>query len=146
MSADLVRLLRWTELVSVLFMCGLIWFVQVVHYPLFAKVSGDYAGYQAAHVTRVTWVVAVPMLAELGAGVLLAIGGVGPWSLRVPATVLLGVVWLSTVFLQVPMHDVLARGFDPAAHARLVDTNWIRTVGWTARAALCVAATLRAPI
>jgi hypothetical protein len=31
---------------------------------------------------------------------------------------------------------VLAQGFDAAAHDRLVQTNWLRTLGWTARAAL----------
>ena len=36
----------------------------------------------------------------------------------------------------VPMHERLGRGFDPAAHRRLVATNWIRTIAWTARGAL----------
>jgi hypothetical protein len=31
------------------------------------------------------------------------------------------------------MHNALANGFDAQAHARLVDTNWIRTLAWTAR-------------
>lgn len=145
MPTSLLGLLRWTELASALFMTGLVWFVQVVHYPLFAKVSGDYAGYQSEHMARTTWVVAVPMLAELGAGVLLAIAAVGPSWQRWPATVLLIVVWLSTLLLQVPAHDVLVRGFEASAHARLVSTNWIRTFAWTARAALCLAAMMRSP-
>jgi hypothetical protein len=34
------------------------------------------------------------------------------------------------------MHAVLGRGFDDAAHERLVTTNWIRTLAWSARAAI----------
>ncbi|HEX2205610.1 MAG TPA: hypothetical protein VHG91_20025 [Longimicrobium sp.] len=45
-------------------------------------------------------------------------------------------VWLSTALLQVPMHGRLERGFDAAAHRRLVATNWVRTVAWTARGVL----------
>lgn len=142
---DLVRLLRWTELTSALFMTGLIWFVQVVHYPLLAKVGADSTAYQAAHMTRTTWVVAVPMLAEAGTCVALAWLSVGPSWQRWPATGLLAVVWAATFFLLVPAHDVLARGFDADVHARLVSANWIRTFAWTARAGLCVAAMVRVP-
>jgi hypothetical protein len=47
------------------FMTGLIWFVQVVHYPLMAAVgSPGFAAYEAAHSRRTTWVVAPVMLAE----------------------------------------------------------------------------------
>ena len=49
---------------------------------------------------------------------------------------LVGVIWASTAFIQVPMHNVLGRGFDADAHAHLVSTNWIRTIAWSARAAL----------
>jgi len=138
-------MLRWTELTSVLFMTGLIWFVQVVHYPLLAKVGADSTAYQAAHMTRTTWVVAAPMLAEAGACVALALLNVGPGWQRWPTTGLLAIVWAATFFLLVPAHEALARSFDPDVHARLVSANWIRTAAWTARAALCIAAMVRVP-
>ena len=46
------------------------------------------------------------------------------------------VIWIATLLASVPMHERLARGFDAAAHRRLVRTNWIRTAAWTARGAL----------
>lgn len=52
MGADLVRLLRWTELASALFMTGLIWFVQVVHYPLLAKVHLPREGVELGVIAR----------------------------------------------------------------------------------------------
>jgi hypothetical protein len=38
----------------------------------------------------------------------------------------------------VPAHGRLAEGFDAGVHARLVATNWIRTMAWTLRGALVV--------
>jgi hypothetical protein len=127
------------HLAATLVMTGLIWFVQVVHYPLFAGVGPDgFRAYAAEHGRRTTWVVAAPMLAELGTGVLLAWRR-PPW---VPAgtawagLALLTVVWASTALLQVPRHNELGHGWNAGAHRRLVASNWLRTAAWTARAAL----------
>ena len=47
---------------ATLFMTGVIWFVQVVHYPLFDRVQGDrFSVYAASHGRLTTWVVAPPM-------------------------------------------------------------------------------------
>jgi hypothetical protein len=50
--------------------------------------------------------------------------------------VLAAVPVLVTVTLSVPAHEQLAGGFDAAAHARLVGTNWLRTLAWTAHGAV----------
>jgi hypothetical protein len=47
-------------------------------------------------------------------------------------------VWLSTAFVQVPLHARLSAGFDTRAHRRLVATNWVRTLSWTARGLLAL--------
>lgn len=53
------------NLVSTLFMVGLIWFVQIVHYPLFKSVGeSEFVEYQLQHQKLTTWVVAGPMLLE----------------------------------------------------------------------------------
>jgi hypothetical protein len=43
------------------------------------------------------------------------------------------IIWASTFFVQVPLHDKLAGGFDSDAHRLLVNTNWIRAVAWSLR-------------
>ena len=65
------------------------------------------------------------------------------WWWQEPASVwaalafgLVVVNWLSTGLVQVPLHRKLALGYDAGAIRRLVVTNWIRTVAWTARAGL----------
>ena len=124
------------------FMTGLVWFVQVVHYPLFAGVgAAEFARYAQSHSQRTTWVVMPVMLIELAATVALLLtppaarAAVPVWMTWAGAG-LLAIVWLSTFLLQVPRHEELAAGFQVAAHSRLVATNWIRTAAWTGRGIL----------
>jgi hypothetical protein len=123
-------------------MVGLIWLVQVVHYPLLARIGRDgFAGYAASHATRTSWVVAPLMLTEAALA--------GTLALRPPVGVsavaawvgfgLVVVIWSSTAFLLVPMHRRLVTGFDKEAHRRLVSLNWIRTTAWSARGLLVLA-------
>ena len=129
------------NLASTLAMTGIIWFVQVVHYPLFANVGADgFARYEALHATRTGWVVAPLMVVELATALALlvpswrpaGVSGVSAWV----AAGLVGVIWLSTAFMQVPLHDRLAGCFDAAVVERLVATNWIRTIAWTLRSGI----------
>jgi len=126
---------------STLFMMGLIWVIQVIHYPLFASVGPEnFAAYHASHMRLTTWVVGPPMLLELGATALLLIArpaGIPAWLVWLGAG-LLAVVWASTALLQVPAHTVLSQGLDPDVVKRLVNGNWIRTAGWTARAGVAL--------
>lgn len=124
------------------FMTGLIWFVQVVHYPLMGVVPGnEFPAYQRDHQRRTTVVVGPVMLVEAGSALLLA------WSpsrefagfpLAWTGLVLLAFIWVSTFAVQVPLHARLASGFDRAVWRRLVITNWLRTLGWTVRAGIAV--------
>lgn len=134
------------QLFATLFMVGLIWFVQIVHYPLFAKVGRtEFPKYEQAHQRLTSWVVGPMMLIEIGTAAVL------PLSLTSHTTTwlawlclaLLIVIWLSTWFLQVPAHHSLqVDGFCDATHRKLVQTNWIRTVAWSLRGILVVAIAL----
>jgi hypothetical protein len=126
------------------FMVGLIWFVQLVHYPQFAGVGSDaFVAYHRRHTRFTTYVVAGPMIAEGITAVLLAArpgaAGVSPviaWA----GLGLLVVIWFSTALLQVPRHNELSGGFDVRAGTRLCRTNWLRTTAWTARGVLMTVA------
>ena len=134
-------LLLLAHATATLLMTGVIWFVQVVHYPLFALVGpAAFARYEQLHAARTTWVVAPLMLAELATAVLLLTRPDDRLPAWMPVTglVLLAVIWGSTFLLQVPRHDVLAAGFDAGAHQALVASNWIRTTARTLRAGLAL--------
>ncbi len=118
---------------STWFMVGLIWFVQIVHYPGFARVSGEaFVGYSRQHVRRTGWVVGPPMFLEAASAV--ALVALRPSSTLVwVGLALLVAVWVSTALLQVPAHSRLQERFNEGVIRRLVNSNWIRTVAWSAR-------------
>ncbi len=139
------------NLAATLAMTGIIWFVQVVHYPLFARVGADqFVAYEALHRTYTGWVVAPLMVAELASALALLVPELRPACVGAAAAqaasaqvvsawtaaALVALIWLSTALLQIPLHDQLSRGYDPALIARLVATNWIRTIAWTLRSAI----------
>jgi len=131
-----------THLVSTLFMVGMIWTVQLVHYPLMALVGREhFASYEAAHAPRMAAVVMVPWTVQgiTVAGLLLAVpAGVAPalvWGAALTALVPV----IVTVTASVPAHRRLAGGFDARTHRRLVTSNWLRTAGWTGHGVIAVA-------
>jgi len=128
-----------THVAATLVMVGVIWFIQVVHYPLFPKVPRTaFDAYEASNTQLTFWFVGPPMAVEALTGVLLL------W--RRPEEVrlalawtglgLVAIIWLSTALLQVPQHQILLSGFDPSAHRTLVLSNWIRTIAWSMRGVL----------
>lgn len=127
--------------IATLAMVGLIWFVQIVHYPMFANVGpAAFPAYAKQHVRRTSWVVGPLMSAECGAACWLAWyppPGAGVWT--AVGFVLLLAVWVSTATLQVPCHRALEAGHDLEVIRRLTHTNWIRTIAWSARGAIAVA-------
>jgi len=134
-----VRTILIVHAAATVTMVGLIWFVQIVHYPLMARVGREgFARYAASHTRRTTWVVAPPMVVEAALAVVLALrppvgaSAVAAWV----ACGLVALIWLSTAFLLVPLHRRLAIGFDGDVHRRLVSLNWIRTVAWSVRGLL----------
>lgn len=134
--------LAWTlaaHTVSTLVMTGVIWFVQVVHYPLFADVSRQaFAAYERRNTRLTTFVVGPTMLVEaLSAAALVALAP-GSRVLASVGVLLLVAIWLSTFLVQVPCHRVLEGGFDAGVHRRLVSSNWVRTAGWSLRAAVAI--------
>ncbi len=136
-----MRLLLPLQLFSTLALFGLIWFVQVVHYPLFLEVSpAQFPAYEAAHATRTTYVVAPLMLVELATSLALLLPRLRPPGIEAPGAwagaLLVVLIWLSTALLQVPLHNQLQAGYSAQLIRRLVATNWIRTAAWTARAVL----------
>lgn len=122
-------------------MTGVIWFVQIVHYPLFQKVGyNNFVAYELAH-TRLIGCVVIPlMLGELFSGIALinsTISTTWPW-LFYTGLGLIGINWLITFTLFVPMHRSLARAYNQKICRRLVRLNWLRTIVWTVRSVFIV--------
>lgn len=122
------------HLVATAAMTGLIWFVQLVHYPLFGVVGEtDFVAYEREHTRRTGFVVGPFMAAEGVTTLWLFFVPVDGRLLPLVGGLLLAVVLGSTVAVQVPLHDTLSRAPDRTAMRRLVRSNWTRTIGWSLR-------------
>ncbi|MCB2378684.1 hypothetical protein LGH70_13870 [Hymenobacter sp. BT635] len=118
------------------YLTGVIWTVQLVHYPGFAQVpAAGFGAFHQAHLRRMGWVVLAPMVAELLLATGLGwagrevLGAAGWWSL-----VLVVGIWAATFFVSVPFHNRLGQeGYNYVAIDGLVRTNWLRTLAWTLR-------------
>jgi len=142
---DLLILSQW---LTTGFMTRLIWFVQIVHYPIYVHVGSEkMREYQDFHIRRTTLVVFPAMVLELLGGSLLL---VREWqdTAQQPALwgfILLAVIWLSTLVLQIPNHGKIgaarsvteeSKSSELIAIRALVKSNWIRTFAWSGRLAL----------
>jgi hypothetical protein len=131
--------LFYAQLFATLYMTGLIWFVQLVHYPMLGDVPRDaFVAFERTHQARTQWAVGPMMLVELVTALAMLVAtpaGVPAWA-PIAGLVLLAIVDGSTAFYFGPLHARLAEGFDESLHRDLVRWNWLRTAGWTARGVL----------
>lgn len=131
----MIKILLLINICSTLFMCGIIWLVHIVNYPLFSKVISSFEQYHRSHVQRTTYVVAVPMILEAMTSVMMLwyphpnIHEAFLWV----GIGLIFVIWLTTLFFSVPAHDHLMKGFDMKVHRSLLQSNRIRTAAWSLR-------------
>lgn len=127
---------------STLFMAGLAWFVQVVHYPLFPLVGdGRFSAFHELHSSKTTLVVVLPMLVELATSLVLVAdppGGV-TW-LAILGAVLAVSTWVMTGALLAPLHGQIGREGPTGPNlSRLVRLSWPRTFLWTGHGIVVVA-------
>jgi len=127
------------QIASTLFLTGVIWVIQIVQYPFFAAVGAEkFTKYHDDYRFWITPVVAPAMIVELLTAIFLLfyppenIDSILLWL----GLVLTLIVWASTFFLQVPLHEKLAHEFNSETLSALVRTNWVRTVCWSLRGAL----------
>jgi hypothetical protein len=126
-------LLLVAHVFSTFFMTGLIWLVQIVHYPSFLFVSeAGFNSFHDFHSRRITWIVAPIMGVELlSAAVLWYTRGGTLWLANFISVC---VLWALTGLVSVPIHNRLTHGLSRSDLDQLVKTNWWRTIGWSLRA------------
>jgi hypothetical protein len=118
-------------------MTGLIWLVQVVHYPSFHHIDQtQFRQFSTFHTQNITYIVMPLMAVELLSSLVLVIRNPDPFNLSMIA--LLAIIWLSTAFISVPCHNQLAHGYNAEVVDHLIRTNWIRTIAWTIKSALLI--------
>ncbi len=113
------------------FMTGIIWLIQLVHYPAFKFIDeSKFKKFHSFHSTRITYIVAPVMAIELLTAFALcfSVQAVYIWNF-----ILVLILWALTGFVSVPIHNSLTEGNDIKKINQLVKTNWFRTAIWTFR-------------
>ncbi|MDP0491640.1 MAG: hypothetical protein Q7Q71_11365 [Verrucomicrobiota bacterium JB023] len=120
---------------SVFALFGLIWTIQLVHYPAFRDIElRRFPAFHDRHSRNITFIVLPLMLVEIVTSVLLVMEHRTALSLSL--LVLAAANWLTTFLIFVPIHRTISRRPRPGDLDGLVNLNWIRTLTWTAAAAV----------
>lgn len=118
-------------------MTGIIWMVQLVHYPQFLAI--DRACWQAAHARHcrmMGFLVGPLMLVELVTAHALLLWPYPSTGAREGLLVALGLTYLCwgwTIWRAVPLHRSLEETKNEGFIGQLVRENWPRTAAWTAK-------------
>lgn len=116
-------------------MVGIIWYIQLVQYPLFLLVTKErFPLYHSTYMIRINFIILPTMIAEILTAALLVIN---PVVQSETFYLILGLIlwgnWLITWKLTLPIHKQLQKEWNPAKMKQLVSMNWSRTTIWTLR-------------
>ena len=128
-----MTLLFSIHLAATWMLVGLIWVVQILVYPQFLRVApAEFRDYHFAHCFRIVLIVAPLLFVEIASAAWLLYEGRQAQPFII-STGLIPIIWITTALFQAPFHTRLMRGFEAPLIRRLILTNWIRTLAWTAR-------------
>ncbi|MEL0174839.1 MAG: hypothetical protein VW904_08905 [bacterium] len=118
--------------ISTSVMVGVIWVIQLLHYPSFHFINENkYIEFQHFHMRRISFIVIPVMLIELASALLLS------YFFRSSLTIILLAlvlgIWAITFIFFTNMHQKLTDGYDHSIVDRLVQINWSRTALWSLR-------------
>ena len=119
-------LLFFLNVISAFLLTGVIWTIQIVHYPSFHYIDKlSFTNFHHFHERRISIIVMPLMLIELTTSTALYINNMSSivFALNLLIVVL---IWCSTFFVQVPIHSILSEKKDKKLIEKLVNTNWIR--------------------
>ena len=115
-------------------MVGVIWVIQLVHYPSFRFTDREkYVSFQIFHMRNISFIVVPVMILEFLSGLLLFLYHSNHGSLLRISFILLLIIWLVTALFFAQIHQKLSKGYDETLVRNLVSLNWIRTLLWTIR-------------
>ena len=120
------------HLLSTAVMVGIIWVIQIVHYPSFHYIDKDrYVSFQNFHMNKISYIVIPVMSIEAISGIILLYND--QTVLFIISLIILLVIWTLTAFYFTRTHQLLANGYKKDIVRKLVQANWVRTGLWTLR-------------
>ena len=123
-----------THLVFTSIMVGIIWVIQLVHYPSFYFIQKDiFVSFQKFHMDKIAIIVAPVMLIELITGILLIYMETNIDIVLSISLFILIAIWVLTAIYFYKAHQNLMSGYNEEIISQLIKLNWIRTILWTFR-------------
>ena len=108
---------------------GLILVTQIVSYPLFMKINSDiFYEYHKYYRKQISIIVLPVMLSELILTIVLLY--LFPNLSHTFILLFTVIIWLSTILIQVPIHNSLITKYNTEKIQHLIISNWIRTLFW----------------
>ncbi|MBG40451.1 MAG: hypothetical protein CMP74_04440, partial [Flavobacteriales bacterium] len=108
---------------------GVILMTQFINYPLFKSIKSDFTNYHKKYTERMGYVVAPLMVIELILVTYIILHH--KENLFVIFIFLLTIIiWASTFFIQVPIHNTLSKKKEKNKIIKLNTSNYIRTICW----------------
>ena len=127
-----LMILSFIHLISTAIIVGIIWVIQVVHYPSFYFIERDeYVSFQKFHMDKISYIVVPVMLIESISGFILIYNELN--TVLLISMILLFFIWVLTGIFFVPIHQKLTSGYQEELVEKLVKINWFRTIFWTLR-------------
>lgn len=128
------------NLIISLIATGLIWTIQLVHYPSMKFVPKErFISFHNFHSKRIS-ILAIPiMLIELITSFVLFYQNINSYNHIFTINLLIVIlIWISTFLIQVPLHNTLSYSKNENILNRLIFSNWIRTILWSIRSVMLV--------
>ena len=127
-----IEILSDIHFLSTSLMVGIIWVIQLLHYPTFHFIKeSDYVEFQYFHMQRISFIVVPVMTTELLSGFMLVYYFRS--NLLILCLIILLVIWSITFVFFTKLHQSLLGGYDKIIVDKLVQINWSRTVLWSLR-------------
>ena len=105
---------------------------QIISYPLLLKLNkNNFYDYYNSYTKRISFIVIPLMTFEVLLTITLNI--ILNNFYLYASNILLLVIWGSTFFIQVPIHNKLSSSHSNLLVNKLISTNWIRTIAWISK-------------
>ena len=127
-----IEILSEVHFLSTSLMVGIIWVIQLLHYPAFNFIKeSDYVEFQHFHMQRISFIVVPVMILELFTAFMLVYYIRS--NLLILCMIILLFIWLITFVFFTKLHQSLLDGYDKTIVDKLVKINWSRTILWSLR-------------
>ena len=128
------------QIVTSFSMLGIIWFIQLIHYPLLNKIKEGLSQYEKAHLIRAAYFIGPLLVVDLIASIFLVSFEVRSTLIRLATcNLILNIFyWIWTFLFQIQHHQKLTVGFSKLTIRKLVINNWMRTFLWTVKSAALI--------